>query len=135
MPCDLLDSSFTIPGKFHAVMMVHTIREWSKAHVQRFFRLIFNALHPGGVVFMDMLSRHAEGKDFDKSGGPSEKGFLSKGRSGLYFLVSASQEQYHHTVEETSSMLQQTGFTVPATQPVGGYLLATKPAANSPALA
>ena len=34
LPQDLLDPSFRIPSKYDAVMMVHTIREWSPTNVQ-----------------------------------------------------------------------------------------------------
>jgi hypothetical protein len=119
LPCDLLNQSFTIPGKYHGVMMVHTIREWSKAHVQHFFGLIFNALYPGGVVFMDMVSKRAEGKNFESVDKKPKW-------APLYFLVSASQEEYKHTYPELIVMLKRAGFTLPEEQKPG-YVVATKP--------
>ena len=64
LPTDLLNTSLVLPRKYDVVTMIHTIREWSSDHLQRFFRLIYDSLNTGGVVLMDMVARHKMGEDY-----------------------------------------------------------------------
>jgi len=108
LPQDLLDASFRIDRKFDAVMMVHTIREWSPEHLQHFFHLIYDALNPGGVVFMDMVCDRKIGGGYETI--DSAKNNTNPGKNAMYFLVGASNEQYQHTDDELGPMLVKAGF-------------------------
>ena len=60
LPCDLCDPAFHLTEQYGAVVMIHTIREWSAEQVTRFFTLIHDALVPGGSVFINMAVEQEE---------------------------------------------------------------------------
>ena len=120
-----LASRPTIPTtpstKYDVVTMIHTIREWSAAHLQRFFAMIHSALAKGGVVIMDMVDAHAVGSGYEAlaTAGPET------GRTSLYFLVAASHEGYAHTADDLRGMLATAGFAYTEGKD-GGYVAARK---------
>lgn len=120
LPVDLLNESFSLTSKYDVVTMIHTIREWSPVHLQRFFLVIHDALNDGGVVMMDMISPHAVGTDYQADGG------VTTGRMALYFLTSASNEQYVHTAEDLRGMLALAGFSQIYNTTSGTHVVAHK---------
>ena len=121
MPVDLLNASFVVPREFDVVTMIHTIREWSPEHLQRFFHLVYDSLVTGGVLLMDMVARHGVGRGYQKlTVNPDDPG-----RTALYFLVAASHEEYAHTAADLTRMLTKAGFSYTEGTD-GGYVAARK---------
>ena len=120
LPVDLLNESFSLTSKYDVVTMIHTIREWSPAHLQRFFEVIHDALNDGGVVMMDMISEHEVGMNYPSYGD------ITKGRTALYFLTSASTEQYVHTAKDLQQMLTRAGFSQAYNTSSGMHVVAHK---------
>ena len=112
LPCDLCDPAFRLTQQYDAVVMIHTIREWSAEEVTRFFTLIHEALVPGGVVFVNMAEEQEEA-DFrrreDTQRDPRISETMCNGY-GLYFLCCASHNQHRVTHAPLLGMLQAAGF-------------------------
>ena len=67
-----------------------------------------------------MTSRQV-GKDYQTL----QKDDYSLGKNAMYFLVSASNEQYQHTHEQLERYLTNAGCQ-PTTVPQGGWVVGTK---------
>ena len=70
---------------------------------------------------MDMVSNRETGKDFHKLGTKS-----GPGKNALYFLVSASNEQYQHTKDELETMMLKVGFQISSMSGFGEFVVGLK---------
>merc|ERR1719468_279898 len=103
LPVDLADPKFSLaPERYDGVLMTHTIREWSAEDVQRFIGLVHSALKPGGAVVLDMVATRRLGEF------PAASAAVGLGPA--YFLVSASNDQHEHRLEDVKKWLSNAGF-------------------------
>merc|ERR1719152_1006114 len=63
---DLFSPDLSFEHTYDAVLMSHTIREWSEDKLAYFFELIHSILNPGGFVTMDMVAPHELGEGYQK---------------------------------------------------------------------
>jgi len=101
LPYNLLSPGLDLGHEvYHAVYMIHTIREWSYDHLARFFKAIYSALKPNGAVLMDMLTGHQYGVYTDSSADAAP----------AYFLTSAAHEQTEKFHGDVIDILTKAGF-------------------------
>jgi hypothetical protein len=101
---DLLSPDLSFEDTYDAVLMIHTIREWSEEKLAFFFKIVHSILNVGGFVTMNMVSPHELGDGYQK-----ELSLYSSMYS-LYFLTSAANEQYPKTAKKLDGMLVSAGF-------------------------
>lgn len=103
LPANLLDGTFVPPlATFDGVVMTHTIREWGAEQLRILFRMVYDALKPGGGVLMDMVALRRLGE--------YPKAPLAAGLHEAYFLVTTAEGQQQHHKDDLISLLTGIGF-------------------------